>query len=212
MQKDKAESFFKHALRIWETGSTDDLLKMYHPEYIEHRHGKIIDLNLLIRRFTFAQKNYVNINYQLVDLIILKDNNYLSMSKFYATDAATQKPAEMVISTLFHLANQKIIESWAVSTNEIDIASDMAGREDLTVESAQRKKLDDILAFNFKEKVSLSERETDCLYLYLIALPLRDIATKLHISPTTVETHLRNIKHKCSVKKKADLKKIFKLI
>lgn len=212
MEKHEAEAFFKRGLRVWETGSTQDLIVLYHPDYREHRHGRLIDLNQLIKRFNFAQTHYVNIHYRLVDLIMLKENKYLSMSKFYATDAETKKPAEMVISTLFHVENKKIIESWAVSTKEIDIASDMEGKEDLTVESAQRKKLDDILAFNFKEQVSLSEREKDCLYLYLIALPLREIAKKLHISPTTIETHLRNIKHKCGVNKKVELKKLFKLI
>lgn len=212
MKKNDAECFFKHALRVWETGSTEDLIELYHPDYREHRHGRLIDLTQLIKRFNFAQEHYFNIHYRLIDLIMLKENKYLSMSKFYAIDVATKKPAEMVISTLFHVEGKQIIESWAVSTKEIDIASDMEEREDLTVESAQRKTLDDILAFNFKDKVILSEREKDCLYFYLIALPLRDIGTKLNISATTVETHLRNIKNKCGVSKKVDLKNIFKLI
>lgn len=212
MKKHEAALFFKDVLNAWETGSIKAFTKVYDSDYIEERHGKIVNLELLIKRLYFIHKYYEDVHYRLLDFIILKDNKYFVMSKFYANDVIKQKPAQMIIATVAHIKDYKILEAWTISTKEIYIASDGEAQEDLTVESEQRKKFEDLLTLTFKDKINLSKREKDCLYFYLVALPLKNIAKKLNISPTTVETHLRNIKRKCGVSSKAKLKDMFKLI
>lgn len=215
MNKSEAEEIFTKVHGVWESGTVDDVKKTYHPDFIEYRHGKMIDIHTLIDRFRFAKMQYNKVRYTLDDIVKVNENQFLTLSTFYAVDAKTKKPAEMMVCTLFQLEKKQIYRGWVVSNNKIDIALDMSEPEDLTVQAAQRKKLEQRLEMLGRERndvVGLTKREIDCLYLYLIGLSLKQIGTELNISATTVETHLRKIQKKYGFANKVELKKKFKLI
>ncbi|MDQ2995348.1 MAG: LuxR C-terminal-related transcriptional regulator [Pseudomonadota bacterium] len=56
---------------------------------------------------------------------------------------------------------------------------------------------------------SISQREKDCLELVGQGYTMKNIAKQLHISPRTVENHLRNIKEKCGINTKNQLVEIW---
>lgn len=63
------------------------------------------------------------------------------------------------------------------------------------------------LAEEFKQ---LSPREKECLLLLSTGHAMKEAASKLCVSPRTVEQHLYNIKHKMKIhSKNAIIKKVF---
>lgn len=72
-----------------------------------------------------------------------------------------------------------------------------------------QKKASFIQVDQYNPKLTISEREKDCLSLIACGYTMKTAAKQLNISPRTVEVHLRNIKEKFNVHTKDQLIEIW---
>ncbi|ODN42913.1 LuxR C-terminal-related transcriptional regulator [Piscirickettsia litoralis] len=192
-------------------------INFYHKKFKGHYLDQEFNLTQLTERFDYNRKNYSKINNSLIDLLLLKEGQIFTLSRFSAIDNSKDKPVEMFVTNIINISDHKIIELWSISTLQISISSpaEKIKSEDLTIESATKKKFIQSLKVatdNLDKKIVLTSREIECLYLYISGLTAKEIAKEFEISYRTVETHLLNIKNKYGISTKSQLKKLFKLV
>jgi DNA-binding CsgD family transcriptional regulator len=215
MQTVEIADFFKNLLRTWESGCSDRLKTYYHDDFVGQYHDDKIHLEQLLQRAQYAGKRYTNIDCRMIDVIKIDNCRYHLLSSFYAIDTDTTKEVEMTVSSVLQLHNKKIINAWTLTSKKVNITLSSDQNEDLSIGCLQRKKMKELInkiAIERKKEINISNREMDCLYLYLGALTAKQIGAALNISYRTVEAHIKNIKNKYNLNKQVLVSMMLRLI
>lgn len=210
-------SMVKAFLALWEYGREEDLHRIYHKDFIGFHNNKKLDFDSILKRFHYSRQHYRPNHHALLRLMTISDDAVFILSRWTAIDKEGNKPIETIISRLITLKENQIIQTHTLSEKTIDleIAATETRAEDLSTELTYKTKLDErirLLSVEHASNVTLTIREKDCLYCYLMDIPAKEAAKQFNISDRTFQKHIDNIRKKYHLSRVSQLRALFQLI
>lgn len=135
------------------------------------------------------------------DILIVNPTLFSSDARHLLLSIAQLRPAMPIIALVYQYVEPQLMENFQ---HCIDIRSSRSGISNL-LRSLVAANNTMSVSTEGTENYELSERETDVLVLVAKGLSSKEIASKLHISIHTVNSHRKNITHKTGIRSVAGL-------
>ncbi len=135
------------------------------------------------------------------DVLIINPTILSSTPKQQLVSIAQTRSSMAVIALLYQYVESVLMDNFRFV---IDIRASR-GSIVASINNALKALSDEPESFDQTENYELSDRETDVLVLVAKGLSSKEIASRLHISIHTVNSHRKNITHKTGIKSVAGL-------
>lgn len=208
-------AFYNDLLKALKQADLSYFNRIYHPDFKGKDHIIDTDIDYVLKKILYRATRYNNRHYRLLGCHEITPDIFVFFEYFHGFDTAMKQVAELYTSVTFQFKDDLIYREWLLCCPFESDVKKTYEEHDITIARQQRCKLSMLLNNLTNDKnplIALSNREIDCLYGYLTGSRYKEIAESLHISEKTVETHLRNVKHKYQVTHINALKQLFRLI
>lgn len=210
MNRQQLQAFYDQVNEATLAADTALLRQLFHPDFVGVDSGVEYDFSHIIERTQHTKARYGCYFFKLIDCQSLGPDQALMLTYFYGHDQQLDKACERHFAVHLTFKEGKII-SEAILCNPPFEPGFNSLNTHVTIEALQRQKLYQILKMANFHHLSLTSRELDCLFHYLIGKTYRETGEALHISGKTVDSHLTNVKSKCGIESLKELKSFFKL-
>lgn len=189
----------------------DVIKSFHHPEY------KCIDGSYefgtehKIERAKLAKKTFGTYFVNIIGAHVLSQNSSMILVYFFGHDKILNKACEKHGAIYSEVKDDKVYKEFMLSDPPLDTAH-ADPFTDTPIENKLKKRLIYILNHQNYSHISLSAKQLECLFLYLLGDSYELIGKKLYISKKTVDSHLNAVKDKCNLFNMKELKKLFKLV
>lgn len=189
----------------------EKLRAFFHPDYQATEGGQTFDFEHRFERAVLAKQRYGIYFINFVGFEIINEHAVLFHTHFYGHDTILDKASERHISAYSEFSGDLVIREVYISSPPLTGDFD-AALANVTIEENYKHKLFQLLEHVNFNHISLTLREINCLFHYLIGKSYREIGELLFISNKTVDSHLSNIKIKCGLENTKQLKSYFKIL